>query len=141
MKIIIIIVAIILIAGFFGFIALYPSIIIESPYAVLGYGSAAIYMTIRNLGLNEICLVKVEVMEPPGLAAMLHTTIVENGIARMKSVDRICIGPLGTFELRRGGYHIMLGGDIGEVDSFKVKLIFSDGREVIVIAPVKGGLG
>lgn len=128
----------IILAAFIGFLIVNPTVWVESPYSVKGQGSAAVYMMIRNLSLREVCLIDAEIVSPPGLAATLHATVVEDGIARMKHVDKICLPPLGTFELRRGGYHVMAMGEVGDAGMLKVKLTFSDGTHIIVDAPVKG---
>ncbi len=142
MKASYVVIAIVIVAAvILGFLTLNPMILVEEPYSVMGHGSAAIYLRIRNIGLRELCIVGVEVIEPPNLVAMLHATVVEDGVAKMKPVERVCAAPLGTIELRRGGYHVMIGGELGETKSFKIRLILSDGHILVVNAPVRGSIG
>jgi len=97
-----------------------------------------IYMRIQN-GLDKtICLVGADILELEGESVTIHQTVREGGLEMMKPVDEICIEPGEEFRLERGGYHIMFkGGDVSELDTLKVKLIFRDGEEVVVEAKKK----
>ena len=41
-------------------------------------------------------------------ASEIHTTVEENGLMKMKKLERVVIEPKGKFELKPGGNHIML---------------------------------
>lgn len=88
--------------------------------------NAAGYMVLRNYGLASACIVGVEVTEPQGVMAMLHetVTVVDFGVqeTKMMPVDRICVGPLGTFELKPGRHHVMLMNDLSGSSEVRMRL-------------------
>lgn len=101
----------------------------------------AVYMTIRNEKFEEVCLVKVELGEPGDVMVELHETVVrEGGIHEMRPVEKLCLGPRSSLELKPGGYHIMVMGSTETLGSItadkivKLRLIFDDGTVVDVEA-------
>lgn len=122
-------------------LSLVNGVVVEDAWARAGVRNMAVYMRVRNLSPWGDCLVGVEVLEPAGLKAMLHRTIVdpERGVVRMVGVREVCMGPFGSLELEPAGYHVMvMSGALG-VESVRIKLIFKSGREVVVDAPVRVG--
>ena len=87
------------------------SITVENPYYAETSRAIAVYMKIHNGKLREVCLVKAELAEPGMAMVEIHETVMEGGIHRMRPVERLCIPPRGTLEMKPGGYHIMIMGD------------------------------
>jgi hypothetical protein len=67
---------------------------------------AAGYMVITNRGGEADVLVSVNL--DFGGMAMLHETVIEDNIMKMKMVTNLEIPPDSKVELKPGGYHIML---------------------------------
>lgn len=103
-------------------------------YVYTGY-SAGIFFEAKNLGLSEVCIVDAYI-EGVNATVELHETVEEDGIARMRPVDRVCIPPLGTVEFRHGGLHVMILSDVDPGGKTLV-LVLDDGREVKVELPGK----
>ena len=74
---------------------------------VSGQSSAAAYLTIANRGDGDERLLKVST--PIGQAT-LHSSSMDNGIMRMRSVAVLVIPAHSTVELKPGGMHIMIMG-------------------------------
>ncbi|MEM1944467.1 MAG: copper chaperone PCu(A)C [Nitrososphaerota archaeon] len=104
----------------------------------LGVGSAAVFLTIHNHGLLGDCLTAVNVLEPRGLSAGLHQSVIdEGGVMRMVKLDKICIGGLSEVKLagiEEGGLHIMVLGGTHDVKELKIELVFESGRKILVHA-------
>jgi len=73
-----------------------------------GQTSAAVYATIKNEGGTGDRLLAAS--SARAAHAMLHEGAMENGIARMRMVERIDLPPGELIELKPGGGHIMLTG-------------------------------
>lgn len=73
-------------------------------------------------------------------AVELHTHVHDNGIMRMRRVEKLTIPAQGTLRLERGGKHIMFF-DVGDrprdMKQIELKLQTSDGNEIYVIVPIK----
>lgn len=90
------------------------------------------YMTITNTGETADTLVGVKADFP---RVMIHQTVEEDGIAKMKHVDGVEIPAGESVELTPGGYHVMfMGLDAPLVDgeTFPATLIFENAGEVEV---------
>jgi copper(I)-binding protein len=77
---------------------------------------------------------------PAAGAVELHTHIMEGGIARMRRVDAIAIGPGASVVLKPGGYHLMmmdLKAPLKEGDLVKLTLVFEKAGEIEVEATVE----
>lgn len=94
--------------------------------------TAAIYLTIENKGNQVVELVGAST-EAAG-HTMIHQTVHENGVAKMRHVDTLPIQPQGILELKSGSYHVMLMGLNKEVISkpFKLSLEFAKHESVVV---------
>ncbi|GBC71862.1 hypothetical protein HRbin02_01651 [Candidatus Calditenuaceae archaeon HR02] len=96
-----------------------------------GAAGGGVFFIAHNHGLTEVCIVGAEVLEPADIRAELHRTIIENGVAKMQGVEKICIPPGGEVRalgVEGDGHHIMLMGNIPEgVQAIKVRLILSSG--------------
>ena len=110
-----------------------------------GQIASAAYGTITNNGDTDITLVGGSV--PFDATFEIHETLMDDeGVMQMKQrLDGFVIAAGATFELEPGGPHVMmLDIDPADfVDSVDVTLIFDDGTEITVKAPVRsiGGGG
>lgn len=74
-----------------------------------GQSMAAIYLTVSNPGEASTRLVEVE--SDVAQKASMHQTLVENGIARMRAMDKgLAIEPGGYATFQPNGDHVMLEG-------------------------------
>ena len=74
----------------------------------------------------------------------LHTHIHDNGVMRMRQVEKIDIPAGGETELKPGGFHVMLIGlkqplELGQV--VEIKMNFDDGSSELIKAEVKSVMG
>ncbi|MEQ8672397.1 MAG: copper chaperone PCu(A)C [Aggregatilineales bacterium] len=103
---------------------------------------SAIYMTITNLGENNLNLI--EIRSAVTQTAQIHETSLENDVMRMRELENGLIIPAGgNVLLEQGGYHIMMMALTRElvasetvVDAISVTLIFDDGTEITIGVPV-----
>jgi len=104
-----------------------------------GQTASAAYGTITNNGDTDIALVGGSV--PFDATFEIHETLMDDeGVMQMKQrLDGFVIAAGATFELEPGGPHVMmLDIDPADfVDSVDVTLIFDDGTEIVVTAPVR----
>ncbi len=105
-----------------------------SPTAQAGGG----FMTIMNAGDEDDRLVAVRADFPK---VQLHTTIEEDGVARMMHLEAIEVPAGEIVALRPGGYHVMfmgLGGDAFEVgEEIPATLVFEKAGEVEIVFNVE----
>ena len=104
-----------------------------------GQTTSAAYGTITNNGDTDVTLLAGSV--PLAATVEIHETLMDDdGVMEMQERDDgFVIAAGATFELEPGGPHIMmLGVDpadfVGEID---VTMIFDDGTELTVTAPVR----
>ncbi len=99
-----------------------------------GVTGGGVFFIAHNHGLVEACIVGAEVLEPAGIRAELHRTIIENGVARMQTVEKICIPPRGEVRalgVEGDGHHIMLIGEVPKgIQAIKIRLILGGGATV-----------
>ncbi|NPA54373.1 MAG: copper chaperone PCu(A)C [Aquificae bacterium] len=100
--------------------------------------NTALFMIIENKGNkeDELISVKTDIAK----MSMIHETVNENGIMKMKHIETLKIPPKSKIELKPGGLHIMLMGlkrplKVGE--KVKVKLLFKFAGEKEILAPVE----
>ena len=72
-----------------------------------GQTTGAVYMTISNPGAADTLL---EVKTDSAVKVEMHTTLNENGVMKMRRLDKIPIGAKESVELKSGGMHLMLFG-------------------------------
>lgn len=101
--------------------------------------SAAVYLSLVNHGseMDVLLAIKTDAAE----AAEAHQSLDENGIMKMRALERLEIKPQETVALQPGGTHIMLMGLKqplleGQVLSFQ--LTFERAGIVKVDVPVRG---
>jgi len=97
----------------------------------------AAYLRLRNPGPEPRHLVGVS--SPQFSGAMMHATVIEGGIARMRHLDGLDIPGAGEVSFAPGGRHIMLMGPRRELhvgDHIELILKFADGLLLEVTLPV-----
>ncbi|MCI5112435.1 MAG: copper chaperone PCu(A)C [Marivita sp.] len=95
--------------------------------------SAVGYITISNEGDAPEELIGVR--SPFAASTTLHTTIFEDGIAKMRPLVGVPIAPGEVINLEPGGMHVMfmgLSGPAAEGDMIPATLIFRHAGEVAV---------
>lgn len=110
-------------------------------------GMTAGYMTVTNPGNRPVLLTAVSSAAFDRIE--LHTTIMEDGIAKMREEDQVAIPAGGTVSFEPGGRHLMMFGatrPLSEGDAIALVVTF-DGPEgaasqarVEVEAPVRRGV-
>jgi len=81
---------------------------VEQPWARATPGAAtsgAVYLTLIDHGAPDRLT---GVSTPVAGMAMLHESIVENGVAKMRMLDGVRLEPQAPVALKPGGMHIML---------------------------------
>lgn len=116
-------------------------ILVQNPYVrevppmAMATGS---FMMLKNNSNQAIDLVKAASTVADKVE--LHTHTHENGMMKMREVSHIRIPAKGETALKPGGYHVMLIGPkraLKQGEKVTIKLIFKDGSEKAISAPVK----
>lgn len=104
------------------------------PGAVMG----AAYLVFRNGATRDRRLLKVELPGLPEASAALHTTVMENGVSRMRSLAEITLPQNGHLEMQPGATHLMLRGvQLKAGEQLALRLLFADGEALDVQVPVR----
>ena len=96
-------------------------------------GAAAAFVTLENTGAATDRLIGVK--SGAAKRVMLHTSIIENGIAKMNHVAGFDVAPGVTLKMGPGGNHIMLMGvapGVKQGATFPLTLVFEKAGEVPV---------
>ncbi len=99
---------------------------------------SAAFMKIKNTGKEEDYLVGVK--SSVSKTAEIHTTIMEDGLMKMRQLKEVRIPPGESVEFKPMGKHIMLidlNKPLRAGDKVKLILIFKKSGEITVTAPVK----
>ncbi len=129
----------ILLTGFL-FLAYGSEILIKDPWIRAVPPSSkntALFMTIINKSDKQDVLLSVTT--DIAKMVMIHKTVEENGIMKMKHVKELTIPPHSQIELKPGSLHIMIMGlkrPIKEGEKIKVMLFFKNAGKIIISAPV-----
>lgn len=114
---------------------------VQDPYVRAvpeGQKTSAAFMTLHNADDKAHTLVSVT--SNAAKHVQLHTTIEENGLARMQHVPRLDIPVHESIELKPGQFHIMLMG-LNETlvagETVVLTLNFDDDSHLEVEAPVR----
>jgi copper(I)-binding protein len=116
-------------------------VMISDPYVRAvppGQPNSAAFMTLMNHGDKTRSLVAAKC--PAAKVVELHTHTMEEGMMKMRRIDQIDIPAQGSTTLEPGGLHVMLIGltqDLKMGDKVPVTLVFADGAEEQVEAPVR----
>jgi copper(I)-binding protein len=103
-----------------------------------GQPNSAVFMTLKNTLDDDHALVGAS--SPAAEVVELHTHKMEDGMMRMRRVDRIDLPGGAQVELMPGGLHVMLIGlkrPLVTGDEVAVTLILDDGSSRQLTAPVR----
>jgi periplasmic copper chaperone A len=103
-----------------------------------GQPNSAAFMSLRNAGAEDRALIGAE--SPAADVVELHTHIEEDGVMRMRRIERIVVTSGATTTLAPGGLHIMLIGlksDLTPGQMVELTLIQDDGARLAIQAPVR----
>jgi hypothetical protein len=102
--------------------------------------TASVYVPFLNEGKEADTLIGADT--PVATTAMLHESTEENGIAKMRMLDKLELAPGKPVAMRPGGKHFMLMGlkhQLNEGDKFSLTLHFAKAGnieiQVMVHAP------
>lgn len=121
-----------------------PDIAIDQAWAmatVPGKTATAAYLVLRNRGGASDSLVAVTTSSG---SAALHRTSMDEGIMRMRMLDRLEIPAGQAVELKPGGTHLMLTGlaePLAAGDGIELRLRFDKSGDKIVLADVRNAAG
>ncbi len=104
-----------------------------------GQPNSAAFGRISNLGSQAHALV--DAKSPVAKVVELHTHLMEDGVARMRRVEKIDLPANGSVELKPGGLHIMLIGlehQLQADERIPLTLRLEDGSEIQLETPVRG---
>jgi len=116
------------------------NIIVEQPFAraaMQQQRNSAAFMQLTNRGdAAHVDSAK----SPVADIVELHTHINDQGVMRMRKIERIDLPAQQAVMLKPGGLHVMLLGlnrDLQVGEEIEVTLVFSDGSEKRLLVPVK----
>lgn len=101
--------------------------------------NTAVYLTISNQSLSNLEIIGVSA---PNIAntAMFHQSISNNGVVSMSHIEHLLIPLQTVFELKPGGFHIMLTGVTTQLtvgDSFDLTFCMKDQSTKTIKVQVK----
>ena len=117
------------------------SLIVDGAWARASIGDSkvsAVYLAISNRSESADRLVGVAA-ERAG-RAMIHRSVVEDGVMKMRHVDAIEIPPGGSIRLEPGGLHVMLmevSSRLEAGERISLTLVFEREGEVVLSTPVR----
>jgi periplasmic copper chaperone A len=115
--------------------------LIQQPWirsAPPGAKSLAGYLVLKNPCKTSVKLKDVE-SKDFGMP-MIHRTIVENGVSKMRAPGVLEIKPGASLKFEAGGLHIMLMQPLRALkngDKAGVRLVLADGRKVYAEFPIR----
>ena len=96
------------------------------------------YATVKNPCGKPVVIVGVESLDFKG--AMIHRTILENGVSQMRSADRLEVKAHGELQFSPGNLHMMLLQPVRtlpEGSRVRIYLLLEDGRKLSADYPVQ----
>jgi hypothetical protein len=117
------------------------ALVVTDPYARAvppGQPNSAVFMTLTNTLADDHALV--DASSPVAEVVELHTHRMDDGMMRMRRVDRIELPGGARVELKPGGLHVMLIGltrPLVTGDQVALNLILDDGSSRQITAPVR----
>lgn len=117
----------------------------EQPYVRLPPGSGKVtggFMKIVNKSGTEHAIMKAA--SPSAKVVELHTHVEENGVFKMRPIEKIVIPANGTVELKPGGLHLMffdLKEPLTAESRVTISLTLEDGSAGSLQVPVKALAG
>lgn len=103
-----------------------------------GQTNSAAFMVLSNAGKQGRSLVSAK--STISSTVELHTHKMEDGMMRMRKVDKIDVSAGGKTELKPGGLHVMFIGlhkQLKTGDNIDLELIFDNGESVKLSVPVR----
>ncbi len=103
-----------------------------------GQPNSAVFMTLTNPSDQPRALVAAH--SPAAQTVELHAHTNDNGVMRMRRIERIEVPAGGRVKLAPGGLHVMLIGLTGTLapgGEVALELSFDDGTQAQVQAPVR----
>lgn len=103
-----------------------------------GAGAAAAYLVLRNPGGTPEVLTGAE--SPAFGRVMMHRSVLQDGVARMRHVDELEIGPGRAVRFEPGGLHLMLMAPrraLRAGEAVELVLLFRGGARLPVRFPVR----
>lgn len=103
-----------------------------------GAQTLAAYLVLKNPCKTSIKIIDVESKDFS--MAMIHRTVLENGISKMRDPGVLEIKPGASLKFAAGGLHIMLMRPLRvlkEGDKAGVRLVLADGRRVYAEFPIQ----
>ncbi|QGU33429.1 copper chaperone PCu(A)C [Thermochromatium tepidum] len=103
-----------------------------------GQPNSAAFMRLHNPGTEARALIGAE--SPAAETVELHTHVEQNGMLRMRRLERIAVNAGETKTLAPGGLHLMLIGLKSELtpgQRIELTLIQDDGERLVIQAPVR----
>jgi len=116
-------------------------ITVGDPYARAvppGQPNSAVFMTLANASKQDRALVGAE--STAAGVVELHTHVNEDGMMKMRKIDKIAIPAGQTVALKPGGLHVMLIGLKENLEPGKevhMNLLFDNGTKEHIMAPVR----
>ena len=89
------------------------------------------YVTVRNPCSTPVVVSGVESKDFAD--AMIHRTVVEGGVSRMRAAGRLAIAPGAQLRFEPGGVHLMVMRPLRELKEGKragIRLLLEDGRKL-----------
>lgn len=103
-----------------------------------GQPNSALFLDLTNQGDTDQVLV--DAKSTASKVVELHTHREEDGMMKMRRVDKIALPAGETVRLQPGGLHIMLIGlerQLAAGDEVEITLVYGDGGNTTLTAPVK----
>lgn len=107
------------------------------PQAPPGVEMLAGYLTLTNAGDTAVDILAAQ--SDRFRTVTVHQTVIENGVSRMREVNRLEIAPGEEIKFAPGGMHLMLMQPRSEVlagDRIEITFLMSDGQRVRAIFEV-----
>ena len=116
-------------------------IFVEAAWVRMGPPAAmslAGYMTINNQSDSDVSIVSVS--SPDFSSSMIHQTVIEDGLAKMRHHDELRVPAGQSVSLEPNGFHLMLmqpDRPLEPGDKVELVLEFSSGEIVVATVPVR----
>ena len=103
-----------------------------------GVSNSAAFLSLTNSSETDHALVAAE--SDASKVVELHTHLMEDGMMKMRRVEKIDLPAGETVRLQPGGLHLMLIGltrQLSPGEDVQIKLVFEDGSRTSMKTPVK----
>lgn len=100
-----------------------------------GVDRMAAYVTLRNGG-SEDCVIT-GASSPAFGSAMLHRTVTEDGVSRMRPLGQLSLAAGGSLDFAPGGRHIMLLGPVAPLTATVPVTLHHEQGEVTALFEIR----